>query len=177
MWSQLLVVWCAFIYWQFGKLSAFLSSRFPSCCNEVLRPNFGNDTVVLVTIPETGTVADFFFRAAEASIAILRKRDSAEMAETTLAVCSPTRSEPEGDTMQVEEEVTEPGGKRQKRDDVAKEMLASCAEDAANKATKEMASLMMKDAKEREQRLFEERDRSMMDHLGTAVTGISDSLE
>ena len=77
--------------------------------------------------------------------------------------------------MQVEEDldntqVSEPGGKRWKRDDAAKEMLAS------SKATKKMASLMMKDAEEREQRLVE-RDRRMMEHLDDVVKGISESLE
>ena len=55
-------------------------------------------------------------------------------------------------------------------------MLLSCAEDAANRATKEVASLMMKDAEEREQR-FVERDRHMMEHLDVVVKGISDSPE
>ena len=59
---------------------------------------------------------------------------------------------------------------------MAKDILLSCAEDAASKATKEMASLMMKDAEEREQR-FVERDSRMMEHLDAAVKRISDSLE
>ena len=116
-------------------------------------------------------MTDIFYSVAEESIAMLRKRDGEEMADTTLAVCSATRSAPEGDPMQVGEDldntqVSDPGGMRWKRDYVAKEMLASCAEDAASKATKEMESLMMKDADEREQRLVE-RDRRIVEHLGT----------
>ena len=45
-------------------------------------------------------------------------------------------------------QVAEHEWKRWKRDGVAKDMLLSCAEDAANKATKEMASPMMNDAEE-----------------------------
>ena len=89
--------------------------------------------------------SDGFLQQWLKNIAILRKRDGAEMAETVLVVCSPTRSEHHGDTMHVEmdlddTQVSELGGKRWKQDDVAKEMLASCAEDAASKATKEMMS-------------------------------------
>ena len=66
---------------------------------------------------------------------------------------------------------SEPGGKRWKQDVVAKEKLVSCAEDAASKATKEMVSLTMKDAEQREQRLVE-RDKRLMEHLDVVVKGI-----
>ena len=82
------------------------------------------------------------------------------MAET--AVCSPTRSDPNGDTMQVEvdlddTQVFNSDGKWWKQDNVAKEILASCAEDAASKDTKEMISSIMRDVEKRRQRylLFE----------------------
>ena len=73
-------------------------------------------------------------------------------------------------------QVSEVGGKRWKHDDVAQEMLAACAEDAASKATKELVSLMMKDAEQREERLVE-RDKRLMEHLDVVAKGISDSLE
>ena len=104
------------------------------------------------TVPVPGHQRTIFDSVATESVAMLRKRDRAEMAETALAVCSPTRSDPDGDTMFMEvglddTQVLEPGGKRWKQDDVAKEMHA------ANKATMEMMSLMMRDAEKREQRL------------------------
>ena len=94
-----------------------------------LRPPTQTTPEVLATIPGTGTATDIFQSVAAGSIAILRKRDGAEMAETALAVCSPTRSDPDGDTMHVEvdldnTQVFELGGKRWKRDDVAKERKA-----------------------------------------------------
>ena len=111
-----------------------------------------------------------------------QKRNGAEMAKTSFfqrdkgltQVSSRTRSEPEGDTTQEEEDLdnrqeSELGEKRWKRD-VATKMFASCAEDAASRATKEMASLMMEDAKQREQRLVE-TDRRMMEHLGVVLMG------
>ena len=66
---------------------------------------------------------------AEESIAILRDRDGVEMAEAAVAACSPTRSDPKESAMF--------GGNRWKQDDVAKDMLTSCADDAASKAAKE----------------------------------------
>ena len=55
-----------------------------------------------MTIPETGTVTDIFFSVAAENIANLQIRDGAEVAKSIFAECSPTRSEPERDTMQVE---------------------------------------------------------------------------
>ena len=71
--------------------------------------------------------------------AALRKRDGLEMDNTALAICSPRVNDPAGETMQVDvdfdnldnTQVSEPDGKRWKRDDVAKDMLLSCAEEAA----------------------------------------------
>ena len=67
-------------------------------------------------------------------------------------------------------QVSEPDGKRWKRDIVAKVALLSCAEEAASKATKEMASLMMEDAEYREKR-FVESNGCMMEHLNGVVKG------
>ena len=58
--------------------------------------------MVLATIPATGTASDVFFSVAAQSIAILRKRDGVEMAETASAMYSPTRVQPAGDTVQLE---------------------------------------------------------------------------
>ena len=55
-------------------------------------------------------------------------------------------------------------------------MLASCAEVAASKTTKEMVSLVVKDAEQMEQRLVE-TDKRMLEYLDVVVKGISDSLE
>ena len=91
-------------------------------------------------------------------------------------------SELVGEGMQVEADldnldntqVSELDWKRWKRDDVAKDMLLTCAQEPASRATKEMASLMMSDVAEREQR-FVERDRCMMEHLYGMMKGISES--
>ena len=118
------------------------------------------------------------------NIAISRKRDGAEMENNAVAVCSST--DPEDVTMREEvipdnldlgsTHVAEPDGKIWKRDDVAEDLLFSCAEEAASKATKEMASLLMKDAEEREKRWIES-NRMMMENLNGMVRGISQSLE
>ena len=73
-------------------------------------------------------------------------------------------------------QAAEPDGKRWKRDDVSKDMLRTFAEEAARTATKEMASLMLKDAEERETR-FVVNNRCTMEHLDGMVKGISESLE
>ena len=62
------------------------------------------------------------------------------------------------------------------RDDVAEDVLFSCAEEAANKATKEMASLLIKDAEEREKRWIES-DRMMMENLNGTGEGFPNLLK
>ena len=81
-------------------------------------------------------------------------------------------------------QVLELGGKRWKQDEDAKEMLTSCADDAASKAAKEMMTLMVRDVEKREQRLvdrltsdFDQRNKRMMEHLDDVVKWISESLE
>ena len=77
--------------------------------------------------------------------------------------------------MQVEEDlddlddtqVTEPGRKRWKEDNVAKEMLMSCAEEAAGRGAaeaKDMTCRLMQDAADWDRRLAE-RDQHIMEHL------------
>ena len=100
--------------------------------------------------------------------------------------------------MQVDEEpedlentqVTESGLKTWKENNVAKEMLTRCTEEAASTATlemkeasikatmdmKDMTSRLMQDAADSDQRLAE-RDQRVLEQLGGMVRGVSDSLE
>ena len=62
-------------------------------------------------------------------------------------------------------QVADPGRKRWKEDNVAKEMLTRCAEDAAGRATAELKAIksrLLQDAAERDRRLAE-RDDAMME--------------
>ena len=89
--------------------------------------------------------------------------------------------------MQVEEnlddlddtQVTEPGRKRWKEDNVAKDMLMRCAEEAAGRATsevKDITSRLMQDAADKDRRLVE-RDQHMMEQLTGLVKGVSETME
>ena len=82
----------------------------------------------------------------------------------------------EGDPDNVDStQVAEPDRKRWNRDDVVKDMLVSCAEEAASGATKAMASVMIKDVEEREKRFVE--NKCMTEPLNGEVKGISQPLE
>ena len=79
-----------------------------------------------------------------------------------------------------ETQVCELAGKKWKQDDVAKDTLTSCADEAASKAAKELLVQMANDAEKREaDRLASDadrRDRRMVERLGDVVKGISESL-
>ena len=79
-----------------------------------------------------------------------------------------------------ETQMCEPAGKKWKQDDVAKDMLTSCADEAASKAAKELLVQMANDAEKREaDRLASDadmRDRRMVERLDDVVKRISESL-
>ena len=81
-----------------------LSIRLPAVAFAVAiassDPISESTSVVLATIPETGTAADIHFCVVR-KIATLRKRDG-EMENTALALCSPTMDDPATEAMQVE---------------------------------------------------------------------------
>ena len=69
--------------------------------------------------------------------------------------------------------------KRWKGDNVAKEMLTRCAEDAAVRATaevKDITSRLIRDAAERDQRQAE-RDEKLMEQLTGLVRGVNESMD
>ena len=73
------------------------------------------------------------------------------MSEVVVALCTATRCEPNGSAMIVEVDPDEtqiggPMGKKWKQDDVAKDMMTSCADEAASKAAKEVLTHLAKDA-------------------------------
>ena len=73
----------------------------------------------------------------------------------------------------------EPCRKRWKEDNVAKEMLMRCAEDAAGRATakvEDITSRLMQDAADRDRRLAE-RDQKMMEQLTGLLKGVSDTMD
>ena len=94
-----------------------------------------------------------------------------------------------GGGMQVEDDlgdlddtqVSERCSKRWKEDNVAKEMLTRCAEDAAGRATAELkyvTSRLLQDATDRDRRFAErERDQLMMEKLTGLVKGVSDTVD
>ena len=106
---------------------------------------------------------------------------SSSVEAAALAAHTPTLTDPAGGGMQVDEEpedlenkqVTESGRKRWKENNVAKEMLTRCAEEAASTATlemkeasikatmdmKDMTSRLMQDAADRDQHLAERDQR------------------
>ena len=101
------------------------------------------------------------------------------MAEIALAVCSPTKSDFDVDTMHVEvdlddTQVFEPGGKRWTMSQ--KRCVPRVRKMPRAKQPRKLCRLMMRDAEKREQRLVE-RDKRMMEHLDVVVKGISESLE
>ena len=76
-------------------------------------------------------------------------------------------------------------GKWWKQDDVAKDVLTSCADEAASEAATEteVSAQMANDAGKRKQRLadrldsyFDKRDRRMVERLGDVAKGTSESL-
>ena len=92
-----------------------------------------------------------------------------------------------GGGMQVEDDlgnlddtqVAERCRKRWKEDNVVKDMLTRCAEDAAGRATaelKDITSRLLKDAADRDRR-FAERDEAMMERLMGLEKGVSDLMD
>ena len=134
---------------------------------------------------------------------------SSSVAAAAPVAHTPTLTDLAGRGMQVDEElediehtqVAEPGRKRWKENNVAKEMLTRCAEEAASRATLEMkeaasratlemkeaasratldmkdtTSCLMQDAADRDQQIAE-RDQRVLEQLGGVVRGVSESLE
>ena len=92
-----------------------------------------------------------------------------------------------GGGMQVEDDVgglddaqvAEPRGKRYKEDNVAKDMLMRCAEDAASRATSEMNSItsqLLQDAADRDQRL-EARDAALAEKVAGLMKVVSEPVD
>ena len=110
---------------------------------------------------------------------------AAVVAETGALV--PCLTDLAGGGMQYEENLddlddtqeTEPGRKRWKEDNVAKEMLMRCAEEAAGRATsevKDITSRLMQDAADQDRRLAE-RDLHTMEQLTGLMKGVSETME
>ena len=95
-----------------------------------------------MTIPDSDTAADTHFAVAEQSIAVLRKRDGTEMSVTVAAPSDFVRNDLDTVDMNVEvdldaTQVSELVGKNWKNDDVTKDMMSLCADDAASKAARD----------------------------------------